>query len=239
MRFDPPLLPATLLGRRQRFFADVRLACGTQLAVHCPNTGSMLRCLVPNSPCYVSLGGRPGRRLPGTLEIVTTAAGHLAGVNTTRANRLVREALEAGRVAELSAYRRIRAEVPWAGSRLDFLLEGEGLPKCFLEVKNVTLETPQGHLVFPDAPTARGRKHLEALVEAVRAGHRAALFFCVQHSAAASAGPAAAIDPHYTAALERARALGVEVLAYACRLSAREIAVERPIPYRPYAVTGE
>ena len=95
MIFDPPLEAGVLLRRYRRFFADVRCADGSELTLHCANTGSMLNCLVPGSACWFSRSDAPGRKLPGTLEIVTTGDGRRAGVNTARANALV-----AARLAE-------------------------------------------------------------------------------------------------------------------------------------------
>ena len=82
MKKDLSLLPATFIKRYKRFFTDIRTAQGELLTVHCPNTGSMKNCQVENAPCWYSLSDNPKRKLPGTLEIVTTSFGNLAGVNT-------------------------------------------------------------------------------------------------------------------------------------------------------------
>lgn len=232
MKFDPPFTQATFLKRYKRFLVDVRLADGTETTVHCPNTGSMKNCLVADTPCWISLSDKPGRKLPGTLEIVTTSLGDLAGVNTSRPNHLVREAIENGLVSELAGYHSIRGEVRYGdeNSRIDLLLS-DGDRHCYVEVKNVTLESSNGVMLFPDAVTTRGTKHLRELMAMVDQGHRAVLFFCVQHSGAKVAGPAAAIDPIYSATLAEAVARGVEVLAYTCELSAAEIAVARKIDF--------
>ena len=234
MKFDPPFTEAVLLKRYKRFLADVRLADGSELTVHCPNTGSMKHCQAPDAPCWISLTDKPGRKLPGTLEITTTSAGHRTGVNTARPNHLVREAIESGAIPELGGYARIRGEVKYGAenSRIDLLLE-DGERQCFVEVKNVTLEAGGGLIVFPDAVTARGTKHLRELMAVVDQGQRAVLLFCVQHSGASRVAPAADIDPVYTATLNEALAAGVEVLAYGCDLSADEIAIARRLPFDP------
>lgn len=232
MRFDPPLIEATFLKRYKRFFADVRLADGEQMTVHCPNTGSMKNCLVEETPCWISLSDKPGRKLPGTLEITTTANGDLAGVNTGRPNHLVREAIENGVVTELQGYGAIRREVRYGdrNSRIDLLLENPD-SLCYVEVKNVTLESGNGLIIFPDAVTARGTKHLRELIDVAGRGHRAVLFFCVQHSGGDAVAPAAEIDRVYTVTLQEAVEAGVEVLAYGCRISGKEIAVDRKVGF--------
>ncbi len=238
MKFDPPLQRATLLKRYKRFLADVRLDNGEVMTVHCPNTGSMKNCVVPETPCWYSLSDNPKRKLPGTLEITTTPAGDRAGVNTARPNQLVREAVDSDGVPELSGYARIRSEVRYGeeNSRIDLLLEGDD-GECYVEVKNVTLEDDAGLILFPDAVTERGTRHLRELMAVAAAGHRAVLFFCVQHSGARRAGVAGHIDPLYARTLGRALDAGVEVIAYGCRLQASEMSLSHRIDFIPPSET--
>ncbi len=233
MIFAPPLEEGTFLRRYQRFFADVRCRDGTELTLHCANTGSMLHCQVPGAPCWFSRSAAPRRKLPGTLEIVTTSDGRRAGVNTTRANALVAEALAAGRIAPLRGYRSWRREVRYGveNSRIDLLLEGDGQP-CFVEIKNVTLSLGDRIAAFPDAVTRRGTKHLRELEAVVARGARAVLLFCVQLSDVDAVIPADVLDPAYGPALRRAARRGVEVLAWGCRVTAEEIVLAEPLAVR-------
>ena len=196
MKNDLPLLPGTFIKRYKRFFADILTEQGEPLTLHCPNTGSMKNCLVENSRCWYSLSDNPKRKLPGTLEIVTTASGNLAGVNTGRSNHLVRQAIVEDLIPELRGYRNIRSEVRYGEekSRIDLLLEGEAW-HCYVEVKNVTLDCGDNHAQFPDAVTARGAKHLRELMAMVDQGHRAVLMFCVQLSSVETVSVAGQIDP--------------------------------------------
>ena len=125
MKLSPSLEKATFVKRYKRFFADVELSDGSPLTIHCANTGSMKHCLNVGSLCWFSHSNNPKRKLPGTLEIVTTESGLLAGVNTSRANHLVAEAIGAGLVDELRGYTTIRSEVRYGEekSRIDFLIE--------------------------------------------------------------------------------------------------------------------
>lgn len=215
MQIANPWQKCLLRRRYRRFLADVLLDDGSTLTVHCPNSGSMLGCSTPGSEAIISRSDRPGRQYPWTLEMVREA-GVWIGVNTARTNALVREGIEAG-VIDLGPWREIRPEVRVAGgSRLDFLLEGD--TPLYLEVKNCSLAVDRVAL-FPDAVTARGARHLEALMTLRRAGMGAAIVFCVQREDADSFSPARHIDPHYGAMLDQAAAAGVRLLA--CRALVR------------------
>lgn len=231
MLFDPPLIPATLLRRYKRFLADVRLESGEELTVHCPNTGSMKNCVVAESRCFLSDSQNPKRKYRFTWELASTPCGSVAGVNTGRANRLVEEAINAGRVAELKGYPTMQRERKYGeeNSRIDLLLSGKG-ENCYLEVKSVTLAECDRQGLFPDAVSARGSKHLRELMAMRTQGHRAVLFFCVQHSGIDRVSPADNIDPEYGRLLRLAQANGVEILAMRARLSSHEITLDERLP---------
>jgi len=242
MKFSPVLQPAKLLTRYKRFLADIRLPDGSVVTIHCPNTGSMKNCIVENSPCWYSVSDNPKRKYPFTWEIATTPAGYLAGVNTGRANALVKEAIENGVIEELVGYREIRSEVKYGdeNSRIDFLLSakreaGVGVSDnkndrqadCYVEVKSVTLEMSDGLGLFPDSVSARGAKHLRELMLMVEQGHRAVLVFCVQHTGIERVSPADDIDAIYGQLLREAISTGVEVLVYGATISREEIVLTR------------
>jgi len=228
--------PALLLKRYKRFLADIRLADGTELTIHCPNTGSMKNCVLPESPCWYTVSDSKTRKYPQTLEVVSVPGGHLAGINTARTNVLVEQALREYRIAELRGYKILRREVVYGSekSRIDFLLSqhNDDARLCYLEVKNVTLMEAEGEGFFPDAVSERGSKHLRELMAMVEQGHRAVLLFCVQHTGIQSVRAAAHIDPIYAATLQAARAAGVEVIAYAATIEPEKntIEVERCLP---------
>ena len=164
--------------------------------------------------------------------MVTNKFGNLAGINTNRANHLVKEAIEANLIPELAGYERLRTEVKYGeeNSRIDLLLEDSKKGQCYVEVKSVTLEESEGVVMFPDAVTARGTKHLRELTNVVQQGQRAMLFFCVQVNQARKMEVADKIDPKYAQALIEALIAGVEVIAWRANLSDTEIVLECPIP---------
>jgi sugar fermentation stimulation protein A len=83
-------------------------------------------------------------------------------------NAVARRLLESGSIPGLEFARVVRSEVSYGGNRFDFLME-EGGATFFLEVKSVTL-FGNGAALFPDAVTARGRRHLLELAQSAREG---------------------------------------------------------------------
>jgi len=229
MQFQSTLIPARLIRRYKRFLADVEMETGETVTVHCANPGAMTGLDMPGSKVWLSDSANPKRKLPLSLELVELPTG-LVGINTAHPNRIVGEALKAGAIPQLAAYSDVRAEVGYGErSRVDFLLGGDGLPDCYVEVKNVHLSRTPGLAEFPDARTARGARHLAELCNVVAAGHRAVNLFLVQREDCMGFTPAADIDPAYAEALSRARAAGVEVLVHACTVSTEGIELGRPL----------
>ncbi|TVP14353.1 DNA/RNA nuclease SfsA [Shewanella sp. KCT] len=220
MIFTPPFEQGKLLRRYKRFLADVQLDDGTEITIHCPNTGSMRNCLFPGERVWFSTSDNPKRKYAHTWEQAASDEGHIIGINTGRANALAAEAIEAGVISELTGYDRLRREVKYGSenSRIDLLLESEDKPACYIEVKSCTL-LEQGQGYFPDAVTTRGQKHLRELMEMVKQGHRAVLLFVVQHTGITTVAAARHIDPEYAELLTQAHQAGVEILAYSSELS--------------------
>jgi len=237
MIFDPPLLPGRLVRRYKRFLADVEWEGGVE-TVHCANPGSMMGLAEPGSRVWLSRSANPGRKLPLTWELVEVAGGALVGVNTGYANRLAEEALNRRLIPALAGYEAWRREVAYgAGSRVDFLLTSPDRPLCYVEVKSVTLARG-GVAEFPDSVTARGTRHLGELVEMRRQGALAVMLFLAQRQDCGSFAVAGDIDPAYAAALAAASAAGVQILAYACRVSSRGIELAGALPFLP-GMAGE
>jgi sugar fermentation stimulation protein A len=217
IKFSPPLREGVLVRRYKRFLADVKFPGGEQVTALCPNTGSMKSCCEPGRPVMLSCHPDPGRKLPYTWQMIRMEKSWV-GINTTLPNGLVAMAVKYGMVPELISYPGARREVAVGnGSRLDFMLEGPP-GRCYMEVKNVTL-AEDGAALFPDAKTARGRKHLEELVRLQKEGNRSIMLFLVQRNDVEVFKPADAVDPAYGEALRRAVDAGVEVLVYQAKVS--------------------
>jgi len=234
MIFPEPLIKGTLVRRYKRFLADVAIDGGRVVTAHCANPGSMLSVNEPGSEVWLSPSRNPERKLKYSWEMIRVGA-HLVGINTSHPNGLVAEAIAAGAIRELAGYDGLRREVRYGkNSRIDLLLENGAGGKCYVEVKNVTMKrdlSPAAPAEFPDSVTERGLKHLVELSRMARQGHRAVMLYLVQRQDSERFAIAADVDPAYAKALRKAIEAGVEALAYGCRLSPREIAVARAIPF--------
>ena len=234
MTFASPLIRGRLIRRYKRFLADVELETGETVTATCPNTGSMIGLTAPGTPVWLSTSDKPSRKYRHTWEMVEIDFGGRSvrvGINTGHPNRIVSEAIRSGRVPELSGYSGLRNEVKYGvNSRIDILLESDGRPPCYVEVKNVHMSRSAGLAEFPDSVTARGAKHLDELARMVDEGARAMMFYLVQRDDCSRFAFAADIDPAYHAAFARAAAAGVEALAYDCQLGNEAISLNQPIP---------
>jgi sugar fermentation stimulation protein A len=231
MLYDQELQQGKLIRRYKRFLADIRLPDGTEITIHCPNSGSMRSCSEPGSPVCFSRSDNPARKYPHTLEMVHNGTTWI-GVNTSRTNAIVAEALKNGRIGELNGFQLMKREVKTSdNSRLDLMLEKNG-KKTYIEVKNCSL-VEDGRALFPDAVTARGTKHLKELARLVSRGHRGVILFLVQRLDAQRFAPAAAIDPVYAATLKDVQRLGVLALAYQAEVTPEKIEVVGSLPVEP------
>ncbi|KIC14265.1 DNA/RNA nuclease SfsA [Leisingera sp. ANG-Vp] len=220
MNFAQPLIPATLIRRYKRFLADCRLQDGQEITAHCANPGSMMGLAEPGMKVWLEPNDDPKKKLKYGWRLVEHEDGHFTGVDTSVPNRALRAALEAGEIPELAAYKTVRPEVKYGEkSRIDFLLQQDGLPDCYVEVKSVTLSREPGLAEFPDSVTARGTKHLGELANMVAQGHRAMMLYLVQRTDCTRFQLAADIDPAYADAFASARAAGVERLVYTTSIS--------------------
>lgn len=232
MKFHAPLVRGTLVKRYKRFMADVTLDDGAVVTAHCANSGSMLSVNEPGSEVWISPAANPDRKLKWTWEMIRVGD-TLVGINTSLPNAIAAEAVEGGRIPELTGYSKLRREVKYGkNSRIDLLLEDDAKGQCYVEIKNVTMRRnlEGGPLEFPDGVTSRGAKHLVELADMVAAGHRAVMLYLVQREDGDRFEMAADIDPTYAEGLAEARKNGVEAICYRCRLTPDSIDLTDPVP---------
>jgi sugar fermentation stimulation protein A len=227
----PFLLRSTFVDRPHRFLVHARLD-GEIVAAACGDPGRLVGLLRPGVPLLLQPCDGRGRRTRYTAVLARQRRSWVS-VLPVLANRLFAEALAAGAIPGLGGWTLVQREVRHGASRFDFLLRDRDGKAVLTEVKSVTLVEGRRAL-FPDAPTARGVRHVRELIAHRRGGGRALLAFVVQRDDADSVSPHAVIDPELAAALAEARRAGVRLAAYACRMTtsggrlAREIPVVTP-----------
>jgi len=227
MEFTKSLIKGKLIKRYKRFFTDVKI--GKEIVTaHCPNTGSMKGLLDEGNEVYLLPNNDPKRKLKFGLEIIKSRK-NLVGVNTHMANRIVEHGLNNNLINELKNNDNIKPEVFYnKETRFDFLLEKKS-EKTFIEVKNVTLFRNKDTAEFPDAPTARGIKHLLTLIDAIKTGYKAHLIFLVQIQNMKYFKIAKDIDEEYYKNYLVAKKAGVNFLAYRCNISSKKIFIDRKL----------
>ena len=114
-------------------------------------------------------------------------------------------------------------------SRVDIFAEGDR--GTFIEVKGVTLEK-DGVVMFPDAPTERGVKHLNTLMKCIEDGYDAYVFLVVQMSDVDYFIPNYETHEEFGIKLEEAHDKGVHVIAYDCDVTEDSISIGKEVEVR-------
>lgn len=249
--------PATFLERPNRFVIHARLhASGAEVRAHCPNPGRMHELMIPGATVYMDKATDPKRRTPYTVRFIEHPAnGQMISLNTQLPNDLFAEGLSAGFFPPFHDYTNHQREVslpppktaaeksaninPNHGnlrpsspvtSRIDFRLSAADGRVCWVETKSATLVHDDGRAFFPDAPTERGRRHVEELAHLAATGTRTAIVFIIQRPDAISIAPNRATDPAFADALAQAQKQGVELYAYTCGVTTSRVWLEREVP---------
>ena len=229
MKLHPHLEEGFFISRLNRFAALVEVA-GREEMVHVANSGRLRELFEPGR--RMLLAPAPGEHRKTRYDLALVDLGHtLVSADARLPNGLVAEALGRRALAPFSEFPEVRREVTFGESRLDLMLEG-ATGRCYLETKSVTLVEDDGMALFPDAPTTRGVKHLNTLIQVAAEGHRAGVIFVVQRSDASCLCPHDSSDPEFGSALREAKAAGVEVLAYGCNVTPQEIVLSDPVPVK-------
>lgn len=227
-RFSSSLIHGKLIKRYKRFLVDVELSNGELVTAHCPNTGAMTGCDIKGVNVMLSVSNNPKRKYPYTWEYSSDLAGNLIGINSATANKVVKDALVKRQIPELQHYANVYPETKHGDSRIDFMLQEDGAPDAYVEVKSVTLAEGKVAL-FPDTVTTRGTKHCHELAAIAQQGHQAFLFFCIQRENIHAFKIAQHIDPKYAQSIEYAKENGVKILIYDCQLLDQGIRISKTL----------
>lgn len=218
-------VPAILVARPNRFLALCRVGRRT-VEAHVPDRGRCLDLLVPGRAVTLVAAEGILRRTRYTALLAKSGAGSWVSLDPAGAPRLVAEALKLGLLSSLAGLLVERREIPVGRSRIDLLL-GPGDVLC--EVKSVGAAR-EGVALFPDAPTARGLRHLALLTRLARRRRPAALVLCAQRGDVRAVAADEAIDPRFARALRRAARGGVRVAGLRCSAHPGGMEVDGELP---------
>ena len=212
----------TFLERPNRFEALVEIN-GEIVNVHVPNTGRMSELLVLGTKVVLIKSENPNRKTKYSL-IFVYKNGHLICINSILANKVFEEGIRDGVIDWVSGD--VFREVTYGKSRLDFFVDGD--KKTFIEVKCCTYEE-NGIVMFPDAPTHRGRKHIDELMSARSEGYEAAIVILAFIDFVYKFIPNYKIDNEFGIKLKRAYENGITVKIYRCFIHVDEVKIDREI----------
>ncbi len=213
----PEVLQAKFLERPNRFIARVDTGAGIE-TVHVKNTGRCKELLLPHVPVVLAKAENPKRKTRYDLVSVLKSGLGWVNIDSQAPNKVAREWLET------RGYDKILGEYVYGESRIDFYMEKEG-QKHLLEVKGCTLEM-DGIGYFPDAPTARGVKHLHTLIRARREGYWCGAAFVIQMPSVREVRPNITTHPEFGEALKEAEAAGVRILFLGCDVRPDSLTVD-------------
>jgi sugar fermentation stimulation protein A len=246
VKFSFATQPATFLARPNRFRIEAQLdESGEIVSAHCADPGRLRELLIPGVTVHINRAANPNRKTGYDLRFVEHPEhGQLISLDTRLPNQVFAEGLAAGVFEPFQDAQSVRSEVSLptnepgtVRSRIDFLITDRDGRPCWVEVKSVTLVEDRVAR-FPDAPTERGRRHLEELTALVQTGTRAAVVFIIQRPDADRFEPNASTDLDFALALSTASRSGVEMYAHTCQLSTKAMELDRLIEVGLYQHHG-
>jgi sugar fermentation stimulation protein A len=211
-----PLIEGKFLERPNRFTVVFEWN-GRLEKAHLRDPGRLKELLLPEAPLLLRTASNTANRKTKYDVIAVFSEGIWVLINSGFHSDLAQEIIETGMISEFEGLKVKKREYTYGNSRLDFLLSDQ--ESCLLlEVKGCTL-VEDGHAKFPDAPTERGKRHVEELIKAKKEGFKAAVLFIIPREDAEVFSPNWKMDPEFSHALERAEEQGVLIIAYSFQMS--------------------
>ena len=214
------IVKAKFISRPNRFIANVEVD-GNELVVHVKNTGRCKELLIPGCTVYLEKADNPERKTPYDL-VAVEKDGRIINIDSQAPNKVVKEWL-----LSQEEYDKVQPEYKFGNSRIDFYMEKAEV-RYLMEVKGCTLFI-DGIGYFPDAPTERGAKHLRELTDAVKKGYNTSVAFVIQGEGITEVRPNEATDPDFAKAFYEAKAAGVEIIFYLCKVTDDSLYITREI----------
>ena len=208
--------------RPNRFIAHIEIE-GKEEVVHVKNTGRCKELLTENAKVFCQKSDNPNRKTK--FDLISVYKGkRLINMDSQAPNKVFREYLE----GENFDY--IKAEYTYGSSRIDFYCEKKS-KKFLIEVKGVTLEN-NNVVLFPDAPTDRGVKHIKELIKAQKEGYQSVIAFVIQMDDVKYFTPNIETHKEFAEVLKLAEKSGVTILCLTCSVTETTLNINGKIPYK-------
>jgi len=220
------IVTGIFINRPNRFIAIVNIN-GTEETVHVKNTGRCRELLIPGARIILEKARNADRKTKYSL-IAVYKGNTLINIDSQVPNLVAYEGILDGKVKKVGIPAFLKREVKYGASRFDLYFE-DGERKGFIEVKGATLEV-DSVVKFPDAPTERGTKHINELINAVSNGFEAYLLFIIQMKGADHFEPNIVMDKAFSDALYKASVSGVNIIAYQCNVYEDGIELDKEVP---------
>lgn len=211
--------------RPNRFIANV-IINGKEETVHVKNTGRCKELLIDGVTVILEESNNTNRKTKYSLISVYKGE-KLINMDSQAPNSVFAEALVDGKIEEIGSVDFLKREVKYNNSRFDIYYEKNN-KKGFIEVKGVTLEE-NGVVMFPDAPTERGTKHILELIEAKKEGYDVGIAFVVQMKDVKYFTPNKERDKKFYDALYKAYEEGVNIYLYDCIVTENSITLDKKV----------
>ena len=227
MEIQGPLIKGRFIERPNRFLTIVKIG-NKSVESHLPDPGRLREILTPGRKLYLRKVIESEHRKTEYSTILARYNGELVSLVSALPNQFVKECINSKILSFLKGLELVKPEIVYGNHRFDFLLKDKFGDPFYLEVKSVTY-VENGVAEFPDAVTSRGSKHLKTLIDAIKKGYKSYIIFLVQIQRMEYFKIAKDIDKEYYQNYLIAKKAGVNFLAYRCKISPKEIKVEKKI----------
>lgn len=218
---------AKFINRPNRFIANIEIDGNIEIC-HVKNTGRCRELLIPGARIFVQEFDTRTRKTK--YDLISVYKGdRLINIDSQVPNKVFHEWLIEGNLIENITL--IKPESKYGNSRFDFYIETHDNRKIFIEVKGVTLEEG-GVVLFPDAPTERGVKHISELCQSLNDGYEAYIVFIVQMKDVLYFTPNNKTHKLFGDTLKTAKSKGVKIIALDTWVTEKSICAGDPVEIR-------
>ena len=223
---DRPWQPAHFVERLNRFVMRFEKD-GKIIEAHTANPGRMEEFRLPGHPFFLI----PHSRGKYPFRVVSTVyQGAFVLLDTIKVNHIMEILLRRRLIPEFPDSQDLKREVSLRRSKFDFMLKNSRNRPIVLEVKSCNL-CHRGVAMFPDAPTSRGRRHLQDLEQLADEGIETWVFYLITNWNAGVFMPNVHTDPDYCRTFVSLKK--VKSLAYKIKLTdpiTVDLASLKPVP---------